>query len=129
MAPSARAASDLASAPTVRFEGELVRMVSFAALAQRTPPEFLYASGRPNRFNSAGVECVYFAEDEATARVEFVGPLRALPSAHQPRTTYFARARLARVLDLISAATRGHLGLGEAELVAPWRTANALSSS
>src|SRR5690606_4298900 len=116
-------AFNLQTAPTISLERELVRMVAFAALTQRVPPEFLYASGKPNRFNPAGVECVYFATDERTALAEYERGFAGLPGVRQPRTTYFARVRLARVLDLTSPATLSHLGLRPADLTVEWRTA------
>lgn len=125
MAAPAGAAFDLASAPTAPLVGELVRAVAFAALVRRQPPEFLYASGKPNRFNPSGVECVYFADDERTAREEYVAGFGGLASVRQPRTIFFARVRLARVLDLTDLATLEHVGLDEAERDAPWRTADS----
>lgn len=117
-------AFNLATAPTIPLEGELVRMVAFAPLTRRIPPDFLYASGKPNRFNPAGLECVYFATDEQTALAEYERAFAGLPGVRQPRTTYFARVRLARVLDLTSPPTLAHLGLGLADLTAEWRSAS-----
>lgn len=71
MRASARGAFALATAPTISLQCELARLVSFAALNQKTPPAFLYTSGKPGRFNPADVDCVYFSESEETARAEY----------------------------------------------------------
>jgi hypothetical protein len=44
-------------------------------------------SGRPNRYNTAGVRCIYFAEDDATAAAEYERHTRPL---RQPFAAYFA---------------------------------------
>jgi len=35
--------------------------------------DFLFTSGKPYRFNTAGIECIYFAENEKTARANTKG--------------------------------------------------------
>jgi len=46
MRASARDAFALATAPTISLQCELAGLVSFAALNQKTPPAFLYTSGK-----------------------------------------------------------------------------------
>jgi hypothetical protein len=63
------------------------------------------------------VECVYFAEDEATAEAEYerrIAPLR------QPYATFFADVSLTAVLGLCSAATLKFLGLTAHDLRINW---------
>lgn len=124
MTTSAGDAFNFATAPTISLQCELARVVSFAALKQKTPPAFLYTSGKLGRFNIAGVDCVYFSESEETARAEYEAAFRGLPSRRQPRTTYFARVRLAHVLDLTNPATLDHLSIDEPALHASWRGAD-----
>jgi RES domain-containing protein len=79
--------------------------------------DYLFMSGRPSRFNTAGVKCVYFAEDEDTAAAEYERHTRPL---HQPFATFFANVELTAVLDLCSAATQKALGLSAHDLKANW---------
>ena len=124
MRASARDAFALATAPTISLQCELARLVSFAALNQKTPPAFLYASGKPGRFNTPDVDCVYFSESEETARAEYEAAFRGLPSRRQPRTTYFARVRLAHVLDLVNPGALSHLAIDQRAVHAVWRGAD-----
>ena len=87
----------LARAPGVELRSLLVRRVPLAAMLESEGLNFLFMSGRPYRFNPPGVGCVYFAENEAVARVEY---LRHQPAAQQPFVTFFAEIQLRRVLDL-----------------------------
>jgi tRNA (Thr-GGU) A37 N-methylase len=50
----------------------VVRLIPRDWLEERHPPDFLFTSGKPGRFNPAGVECVYFSEEETTAEVEYL---------------------------------------------------------
>jgi len=79
--------------------------------------DYLFISGKPNRFNTAGVNCVYFAEDEPTAAVEYERHTRPLK---QPFATYFAEVEFAAVLDLCSPTTAKALGLTARDLQANW---------
>src|SRR5450759_3057313 len=89
----------------VPASGILPRIVPEFCLHSGATPDFLYTSGKPNRFNPQDVLCVYFSEDEPTALEEYLRPLRGTPAEFQPRTTYFARVSLANVLDLKDDAT------------------------
>ena len=97
----------------------LERIVERRVLESRRPPDFLFTSGRPNRYNPAGVECVYFSADGATAGAEFD---RYWQGKTTQRVLYFCRAS-ARVLDLTDVNVRATLGLHEADLFGPWRLA------
>ena len=108
----------LESARGTEIEGVYVRVVPFIPLTRISPPNWLFASGRPNRYNPASVECVYFSEDERTARAEYEN--RAL--GRQPVVIYYAQVRLKRVLDLSSANTIKTLGITKNDLFAPWCT-------
>jgi RES domain-containing protein len=74
-------------------------------------------SGRPSRFNTAGVKCVYFAEDEATAAAEYERYTRPL---RQPFATFFADVELTAALDLCSEETLKALSLTARDLQANW---------
>lgn len=107
----------LPSAPTRSLRATLVRKVPLSPLIESGTVDYLYMSGRPSRFNTAGVKCVYFAENEATATAEYerhTWPLR------QPFVTFFADVELAAVLDLCSADTLKALNLTPRELQTNW---------
>lgn len=99
-------------------------MVPLGDLVKNSPPDFLFTSGKPNRYNPAGIECVYFSEDEATARLEYVRLWANLRAGKQPVVTYFAEVRLRRVLDLTSGETLKALKLKSRNLHKPWRGAD-----
>lgn len=79
--------------------------------------DFLFMSGRPYRFNPAGVRCVYFAEGERTAAAEYE---RHNVARGQPFVTYYAKVALRHVLDLCSAEALKALGLTQRDLRAAW---------
>ncbi|MEW6302899.1 MAG: RES domain-containing protein [Verrucomicrobiota bacterium] len=103
MEDKSRVLSRLASAPVRRLRAELVRCVALAPLTEAAAPDYLFASGRANRYNPAGVPCVYFSENEQTARAEYGRRLGRV--AKQPLATFFAEVDLARVLDLTDEPT------------------------
>ncbi len=109
--------------PVRAFEGELVRCVAVQPLAAAGPPNYLFPSGKPNRFNPTGVHCVYFSEDEKTARAEYARRL-AGHAARQPVAIYIAKVKLSRVLDLADRETCAALGLGAKHLSAAWMRAH-----
>lgn len=107
----------LANVPGVELRSLLVRRVPLAAMLEREELNFLFMAGRPYRFNPAGVGCVYFAENEAVARAEY---LRHQPAAQQPCVTFFAEVELHRVLDLCAQETRELVGLSLGEMRVSW---------
>jgi RES domain-containing protein len=78
---------------------------------------YLFTSGRRNRFNTPEASCVYFAADEATAAAEYERHSKPL---RQPFATYFAEVSLARILDLCSLETLNDLRLSKPDLQANW---------
>lgn len=113
--------SRLRQAPVIPVQATLVRCVALLPLAAAGAPDYLFTSGRANRYNPAGVACVYFSGDERTARAEYSRRLGR--SALQPVGTYFARINLAHVLDLADAATRKALGFSSRDLTVTWQRA------
>ena len=113
----------LDAAPAAAIRGTLTRLVPFVPVTKNRPVDWLFTTGRPNRYNPAGTECVYFAEDEATARAEYDQYWAGLPGAAQPLVTYFAEVQLRRVLDLTSKDSLKALGVRPSELFTNWRRA------
>src|SRR5256712_11221943 len=78
-------ATRLQSAPVATFHVTVVRCVGLIPLTSHGTPDSLFTSGKANRFNPAGVACVYFSEDEKTARAEYarrLGPAGRSPLEH-----------------------------------------------
>ncbi|MFA5205013.1 MAG: RES domain-containing protein [Lentisphaeria bacterium] len=111
----------LATAPAVAVNTTLFRRVTFQALASYTPPNWLYTSGKPQRYNPAGVDCVYFGADTNITRVEFESLWQGLQGANQPATDFCVAVALQRVLDLTSATTLKALKISAQELFKSWR--------
>ena len=110
-------ATKLDAVPTSPFRATLVRRVALSPLISSGLVDFLFTSGRPNRFNPSGVRCVYFAGNEATAAAEYERHTRPL---QQPFATFYAEVSLARVLDLGSTAIRKCLVVTLAGIQANW---------
>lgn len=110
----------LATLPKRCVDGRLVRCVTRDALEGSAPPEFLFTSGKPNRYNPAGLQCVYFSENLDVAILEYSRYLRALGIADDPFTTYFADAKLPYV-DLTDPDILTKLELVPADLHEAWR--------
>jgi hypothetical protein len=113
----------LAAISPLGAKGTLVRLVPFVAVTNCEPVDWLYTSGKPNRYNPEGVECVYCGENEATARAEYDDFWSGVTGAMQPLVTYHVKVRLSAVLDLTSRDVLRLLGLKPGELLAPWRKA------
>jgi RES domain-containing protein len=105
------------------YHGRLRRIVNLTALHSKAPPDFLFASGRPNRFNPRGVRCLYFSEEAETAEAERARYWEGLPGEYQPRVTYFAEVTLRSLLDLENEAVLSALHLQKSDLHLPWRFA------
>ena len=107
----------LEGVPARRMRKTLVRCVALEALMEDGEPDFLFTSGKRDRFNLEGVGCIYFAEDEETARAEH--RCQDEPRTFHPVCTFFAAVVL-DVLDLSDKVIRHKLGFSEKELRAPW---------
>ena len=117
--------SALRRVPVRAVKATLVRCVALQPLIADGMPDYLFTSGRTNRYNPCGVRCVYFSEDEATARLEYVRRFGTGQSALQPLGIFFAEVSLARVIDLEDADTRDALGIAARELSATWQRAKS----
>jgi RES domain-containing protein len=113
----------LKKAATTALEATLVRNVPFFALIRQRPMQFLFSSGKPNRFNLEGTNCLYLSEDERTALAEWRQPLAGFAQV-APYTTFFARVSIGVALDICDSKTRVALKLSETEIFANWRTAS-----
>lgn len=113
----------LRAAPVRPLQATLVRCVALLPLTAGGVPDYLFTSGQANRYNPAGVRCVYFSEDEATARLEYARRFGISRGARQPVGIYFASVSLTKVVDLADAATRDALKLKPKELALPWQLA------
>ena len=107
--------------PTRPIEGLLYRCVPQLHFDKGVPPSYFFTSGTANRCNPAGVECLYFSENEETAGAEYRSAWKGLPAEHQPKLTYMARVRLAHVIDLGDPDVSRTLHLTEQDLYGSWR--------
>jgi hypothetical protein len=113
----------LAKAPYRPLRATLARCVALAPLTERRTLDYLFTSGQANRFNPPGVRCVYFSEDEGTARTEYARRFGRSAAALQPLSVYFAEVSLTRVLDLGDLSTRQAVSLKAADLSVVWQLA------
>jgi hypothetical protein len=109
----------LKTAPAVKIRARLSRLVPQLDLGPL--PDWLFTSGKPNRYNPAGVDCVYFGESRDVAQGEYDNFWKGLRAADQPVTIYHACVNLRRVLDLASGGTLRSLRLTRKDLLANWR--------
>lgn len=119
-------AAVLPLAPTRSLHATLVRRVPLSPLIASGSVDYLFMSGRTYRFNTAGVRCVYFSEDEATAAAEYERHALLL---RQPFATYYAEVKFSTILDLCSSATVKALGLTTHDLQANWARAKRPTAS
>jgi len=120
-ASGASLAEVLAQLPTRRMRRRLVRCVPQLDFDESEAPSYLFTSGRANRCNPAGVDCLYFSETESTAQAEYRQAWRGTAAEHQPKLTFTARVRLRRILDLDDRETVRLLGLTREDLEGTWR--------
>ena len=113
----------LRAAPVRPLQATLVRCVALLPLTAGGVPDYLFTSGQANRYNPVGVRCVYFSEDETTARCEYARRFGPTGGAQQPLGIFFAAVRLTKVLDLGDAATRDALKFKPKDLAVPWQLA------
>jgi RES domain-containing protein len=98
----------------------LVRCVPQLDFDESAAPSYLFTSGRPNRCNPAGVDCLYFSETETTAQTEYRQAWRGT-AEHQPKLIFTAHVSLRRILDLGNDETLRLLGLTHEDLEGAWR--------
>lgn len=103
---------------------QLFRFVPKGDLDKFMPPDYLFTSGSPGRFNPARTHAFYTCENAAVAGAELDRRLAQLPTDRTPpkQVLYSVRAALG-VLDLGDAAILESLGLTRADLAAEWEFA------
>jgi RES domain-containing protein len=113
----------LVTVSPVTFQCTLARVVPLNSLQSVTPPQFLYITGRPYRYNLANVNCIYFSETKDVAHMEYDTYWAGTPKAHQTVVLYYADITIAKVLDLTNLAVLTSLNVNQSDLFKPWRTA------
>jgi RES domain-containing protein len=109
----------LATCPTIPWDASLSRCVHKSAYEKGKPPNYLFTSETRNRCNPQGVLCIYMAEEQETALVEF--NKYALKSVPEPFIVYSGHLKAARIVDLADPAICGRLGITEDHLFKPFR--------
>ncbi len=100
--------------------GRVVRCVPQLPFDRGRPPSYFFTSGNAARCNPAGVECLYFSEEEATANAEYRRSWKGMPAEHQPKLIYFAKLHLASILDLADPQVVHRLHLTDHDLYGSW---------
>ena len=120
----------LARCPPYKLAATLVRRVPWVALGGRRRPDFLFTSGRPNRYNLAETACLYLCDNDTTAQGEYEDGVDPLVNPAQPVVVFRAKMSLVRrpAVDLLDAETRRVLGLTPADLFADWRQAKPIAT-
>jgi hypothetical protein len=103
------------------LECVIARCVPQIDFMERESPLYLFTSHQRNRCNPAGLACIYFSENEETANAEYQEQWLGMKAGYQPKLTFHARIRLARVLDLEMADVREVLGVSDRDLFGSWR--------
>lgn len=109
----------LKACPTMAWDARLSRCVNKNAYEKGKPPNYLFTSGGRNRCNPKGVSCIYMAEEQETALVEF--NKYALKSAPEPFIVYSGHLKAARIADLTDPKIRDLLGINDDHLFKPFR--------
>jgi RES domain-containing protein len=97
---------------------KLRRFVAREALANFTPPNYLYSTGYAYRVNTAGTRGLYGSEDAATAGAEWERQAAKSPKLLS-QVLYFIEISLP-VVDLGSASALASLQLQPSDLTDPW---------
>jgi RES domain-containing protein len=109
----------LASAPVHVIKGKLTRLVPHLDLGGS--PDWLFVSGKANRYNPNGFKCIYFGEATEVAQIEYEEGWKGHPGADQPVTTFHAEVSLKHTVDLTDPATLKKLKFTDKELFAKWK--------
>lgn len=108
---------------------KLHRCVALKSYEQGTPPSFLFTSGRRNRWNTRGVQALYFSESESTALLEWEKYWRGKLGQYQPKVFFSAEVAFRKIFDLHRADVRSALGMDDTEIFANWRVATSPTMS
>jgi len=122
-----RFVKELLSVPTISIRKWLFRAVPFFQLVPESrqppllaPPDWLFTSGRRNRFNTRDLHCLYLSEEETTALSEQRRPLVGQDDPTEHPVIFRVEVNLHRVLDLTETIVCMALGLDLGDLEAPW---------
>lgn len=102
----------------------LYRFVPQGDLEKKLPPDYLFTSGNPGRYNPKKVNAFYASQDATIAGAELDRRLAQMPKDRIPprQVLYSIKANLS-VLDLSDADTLQHLRLTRADLATEWEFA------
>jgi RES domain-containing protein len=107
--------------PTRSTKQILFRVIPALSYTTSENPSLLFTSGRPNRWNPKGVDCLYFSETKRTAEAEYDSYWSKTEARYQPKLVFSARVSLGAILDLEKGTTIESLGLNDEDLFGPWR--------
>lgn len=113
----------LSTAPTRGFKGRLFRCLPQLTFDSCRPPRYLFTSGKANRCNPEGIDCLYMAEDRDTAQAEY----DSYYPKPEPQLIYQANCETTAILDLADSATVAHFGLETNDLFEGFRLAKKVT--
>jgi RES domain-containing protein len=94
-----------------------VNATPFVDLCKHDPPQWLFCSYKPARYNLKEMACVYFAADGRTARAEHACNKE---NETQPIVFFSAKVQLHSAVDLTDSKTLKTLGLKQSHLFEAW---------
>jgi RES domain-containing protein len=101
----------------------LRRSVPQTSLESHAPPDYLFASGRPNRYNPRGVSALYVSENFATMGAEMDRAAKSLGLDDFKNQVVYTVQAEAKLLDLANPKILTALSLGPTALHEPWKFA------
>ena len=113
----------LTFAPTISIHVIMARRVPAIMLHSQTPPDYLFTSGKKARYSEGGIRCIYFSGNEEAAIAEYERVLSP-EDRIQPATTFWAEAKLDKVIDLTDPESLELFGLVQTDLQVTWRLAS-----
>jgi RES domain-containing protein len=101
----------------IRIDSIWASATPYVELCRNNPPDWLYCSCEPGRYNPKNIACVYFADGGRTARAEHACNEE---NELQPIVFFSAKVRLRHALDLTDAETLKCLGIKKSQLFEDW---------
>lgn len=95
----------------------------YVELCRNDPPDWLYCSCKPGRYNPKNIPCVYLADNGRTARAEHACNEE---NELQPIVFFSVKVRLRRCVDLTDLKTLRILGLKTSDLFEEWERKRAV---
>jgi RES domain-containing protein len=113
----ARLSQRLGRVRPVRINSVWASATPFVELCRHDPPDWLFCSCEPKRYNPKNVACIYFADGGRTARAEHACNEE---NELQPIVFFSAKVSIRSALDLTNSKNLKTLGLARDHLFEDW---------